>query len=130
MPTEGRCNCGRINVTVTAPLEQTVLCYCSNCRRSSAGLCSVNYAIGKSELEIEDKEGVLKSYLDNDTTSGNPIIRQFCGNCGSPIVSLLGEDAPMVFLKGGLFNQTPAPIMEVFKQDKVDWVKIPLLDKE
>jgi len=36
----------------------------------------------KSEVTIEDAKGTLKEYRDGDTTSGNTIIRQFCGACG------------------------------------------------
>lgn len=129
MSTEGRCNCGSIRVVVSTELKETVLCYCSNCRRSSAGLCSVNYAIGPDKITVNDPNGNLKSYKDNDTSSGNPVTRQFCGNCGSPVVTLIGPEAPVVFLKGGLFDKTPAPTMEVFKTDKPDWVTFPGLEK-
>jgi hypothetical protein len=36
----------------------------------------------KTEVTISDPNKVLKDYTDPDTTSGKPITRQFCGNCG------------------------------------------------
>ena len=36
----------------------------------------------ETDVTISDPKKVLKDYTDSDTTSGNTITRQFCGNCG------------------------------------------------
>jgi hypothetical protein len=54
----------------------------SNCRRAGSSIGSLVYVSQKSDVQITDPRGNLKSYDDGDTTSGNHIIRQFCGNCG------------------------------------------------
>jgi hypothetical protein len=54
----------------------------SNCKRAGSAPFSIVYMLDKSEVEIKDPSGALKSYEDRDTKSGNLLIRQFCGNCG------------------------------------------------
>jgi hypothetical protein len=36
----------------------------------------------KEDVQIDDPNGSIKRYTDNDTVSGNTITRTFCGNCG------------------------------------------------
>jgi hypothetical protein len=43
---------------------------------------SILYILDKPDVTIDDPSNNLKSYLDNDTKSGNQITRQFCSNCG------------------------------------------------
>jgi hypothetical protein len=54
----------------------------SNCRRAGSSVGSIVYILDKTEVEIEDGCGSLRSYKDSDTKSGGAITRQFCGNCG------------------------------------------------
>ncbi|KAF2742043.1 hypothetical protein M011DRAFT_413361 [Sporormia fimetaria CBS 119925] len=81
MSITGRCNCSSINVTIPTP-EGSVVCYCTNCQRTSAGLCSINYILDTSSAKFDDPKDLLKSYKDSDTKSGNVITRKFCSNCG------------------------------------------------
>ncbi|EUC30609.1 hypothetical protein COCCADRAFT_39190 [Bipolaris zeicola 26-R-13] len=118
---EGRCNCGGIKVSVPALPEKSIICYCSNCRRAGSSIGSIIYSLDKSEVTINDPNGNLKGYEDSDTKSGNTLTRQFCSNCGCPIVSLLGQK---MFLKGGLFKQIPAPGHKSFAEEEPSWMKV------
>lgn len=82
---------------------------------------SIIYSPDKSEVTINDPDGNLKSYKDSDTKSGNTITRQFCSNCGCPIVSLVGSK---LFLKGGLFEQIPIPGHKSFAEEEPSWMSI------
>ncbi|EMD65216.1 hypothetical protein COCSADRAFT_181146 [Bipolaris sorokiniana ND90Pr] len=119
--TEGRCNCGGIKVSIPALPEKSIICYCSNCRRAGSSMGSIIYSPDKSEVTINDPDGNLKSYKDSDTKSGNTITRQFCSNCGCPIVSLVGSK---LFLKGGLFEQIPIPGHKSFAEEEPSWMSI------
>ncbi|KAF2011371.1 hypothetical protein BU24DRAFT_466084 [Aaosphaeria arxii CBS 175.79] len=130
MSNEGRCNCGSIKVKLPDPAPSPILCYCFNCRRASAGICSANYMVPWADVTVSDPNKALKTYKDSDTISGNTITRHFCGTCGCPIYSLTSPDSPMVILKGGLFEHTPAPIHEVFTQDKVPWASFQIQEKK
>ncbi|EMD87740.1 hypothetical protein COCC4DRAFT_62517 [Bipolaris maydis ATCC 48331] len=121
---EGRCNCGGIKVSIPALPEKTMICYCSNCRRAGSTIGSLIYLLDKSEVNIKDPNGNLKSYKDSDTKSGKPITRQFCGNCGCPIATLISDDSPIVVLKSGLFEHIPAPADKSFAEEEPSWIKI------
>ncbi|KAF2272680.1 uncharacterized protein EI97DRAFT_436760 [Westerdykella ornata] len=122
---QARCNCGAITVEAASAPKDPILCYCSNCQRSSAGLCSVNYIFQKPDVQIHDPSGALRSYRDGDTRSGNVLTRQFCGVCGSPVSTLLSDDSPIIVIKAGLFDgPLPEPIDEVWTESKAAWMKI------
>ncbi|USP82052.1 hypothetical protein yc1106_09326 [Curvularia clavata] len=121
---EGRCNCGQIKVSIPALPEESLLCCCSNCRRSGSSVGAIIYAFDTSEVTINDPNSNLKKYQDNDTKSGKSLIRQFCGNCGCPIASLNSGDPPKVFLCGGLFEQIPAPGQKLFEEQEPSWMRV------
>ncbi|ORY19548.1 Mss4-like protein [Clohesyomyces aquaticus] len=121
---QGNCNCGSITVTLKTPPDSTILCYCANCRRAGGGPCSSNYMLDSNDIEVQDANGTLKSYKDSNTKSGNYITRQFCGNCGSPVQSLMPPPSTMVFLKAALFDHIPTPAYEAFVEDKESWINV------
>jgi hypothetical protein len=45
----------------------------SNCRRAGSSVGSIVYILDKTEVEIEDGCGSLRSYKDSDTKSGGAI---------------------------------------------------------
>ncbi|KAF2652211.1 hypothetical protein K491DRAFT_605348 [Lophiostoma macrostomum CBS 122681] len=122
MTTEGHCNCKSVTVKVPA-LKESIVCYCSNCRRAGASLCSLNYLLDSSEVDISDPNGTIRSYSDSNTRSGNTIIRKFCGTCGSPVATFT-PDSPKVFVKAGLFDYLAPPVMEVFEESKAPWAHV------
>ncbi|KAH8725790.1 Mss4-like protein [Phaeosphaeriaceae sp. PMI808] len=121
---EGRCNCGGIKVRLAELPAQSIICYCSNCRRAGSNIGSIVYVFEKNKVHIDDPNGNLKVYKDNDTKSGNAIIRQFCSNCGCPVASLYSEDSPKIILKAGLFEHIPPPTVKGFQQEEPAWIKI------
>ena len=81
---QGGCNCGSIRYTIPAKPLTVVACHCRNCQRQSGSAYSVNLIVKAKDMSVE---GELALYTDNDTNSGNPVLRKFCGKCGSPIRS-------------------------------------------
>ncbi|KAF2736066.1 hypothetical protein EJ04DRAFT_177177 [Polyplosphaeria fusca] len=122
MAVEGYCNCRSIKVGLPAMPSESLLCHCSNCRRAGGATFSVNYLVDLAVMEVNDPKNVLKSYSDSNTVSGNTITRKFCGNCGSPVFSVLSPDNPKIFLKGGLFDDVAPPAAQYFTKSKMPWV--------
>ncbi|KAF1847011.1 uncharacterized protein K460DRAFT_363126 [Cucurbitaria berberidis CBS 394.84] len=122
--TQGRCNCSKIKVSIPSLPEQSAICYCSNCRRAGSSVGSIVYIFNKTDVTIDDPSSSLKSYKDCDTKSGNTITRQFCGNCGCPIMSLFAGETPQVILKGGIFEHIPAPAFKSFDHEEPTWMKV------
>ncbi|KAF2260134.1 hypothetical protein CC78DRAFT_536563, partial [Lojkania enalia] len=123
MAIEGHCNCASIKITIPELPSHSSVCFCANCRRAGSGILSVNYLFDLSDVEVHDLKGTMRNYRDTNTKTGNTITRRFCGECGSPIMTLLPKGTKII-LKAGLFDQIPPPISEVFGHAKVPWVKI------
>ncbi|KAL6709227.1 hypothetical protein ACN47E_002043 [Coniothyrium glycines] len=127
--TEGRCNCAGIKITAPTLPKQSLFCYCSNCRRAGSSIGSLVYVFDKSDVSISDPGHHLKSYKDSDTKSGNTVTRQFCGNCGCPIASLLDQSSPEIILKGGIFEKLSPPGMKFFEHEQPTWMRIVNLEE-
>ncbi|WWC67401.1 uncharacterized protein I206_101309 [Kwoniella pini CBS 10737] len=113
----GSCNCGSITVTIPKP-EGVVLCHCINCRKSSGSLTSGNFSTPTKDVQVKGEPSQYK----NPGTSGNEVTRKFCGNCGSPILTVIA-DPSVVFVKAGLFDPhtVPAPSAHLFARNMEDW---------
>ncbi|KAH7384187.1 Mss4-like protein [Phaeosphaeria sp. MPI-PUGE-AT-0046c] len=120
---EGRCNCGGVKVSMSELPKNSAICYCSNCRRAGSSVGSIVYVLNKPDVKIEDPNNYIKNYTDSDTTSGNSLTRQFCGNCGCPVASLIADESKII-LKGGLFEQLATPSYKSFEQEEPSWMKI------
>lgn len=84
---EGNCLCGAITVKVDdedlfADHRRGHLCHCRNCRKVAGGIFGANLAIESEKVNIFGKEH-LKEYIDRTTTSGTPMARCFCQDCGT-----------------------------------------------
>lgn len=84
---EGRCLCGSITVKVKdselfSSKRRGHFCHCNNCRRVAGGIFGANLAIEAKKVEIQGQDS-LTAYMDSDTTSGTPMARSFCSNCGT-----------------------------------------------
>ena len=68
-----------------------------------------------------------KCYVDADTSSGSAVERHFCGDCGSPIYSIVPGSPDSLFLKTGTLDDTGdfEPQFHVWCDSKQRWVDIP-----
>ncbi|RAO64573.1 uncharacterized protein BHQ10_000585 [Talaromyces amestolkiae] len=86
---------------------------------------SVNFLLNESDIVVHDPENVLRKYTDKNTANGGVIERQFCGTCGSPILSLVLAAPGTVFLKASLLDidDIPQPKKENFPHKKPHWMR-------
>lgn len=116
---EGGCLCGKIRYTSTAAPVMTAICHCKNCQKQAGTAFSVIVAVPKGTLSIS---GPLKTY--NETgSSGKPVHRNFCPDCGSPITTDVEAMPNLVFIKAGTLDDTSAlaPTMEIFCSSAQPW---------
>ena len=82
----GSCLCGSIVVTINDnelfTKDRGHLCHCSNCRKVAGSYVASNLLIEEDKVNIEDRNGALKEFVDKDTGSGKSLSRYFCGTCG------------------------------------------------
>lgn len=124
LPITGGCNCRAIRYTLDRAPLAVVACHCTSCRRQSGAAYSVNLLVHATSMTVN---GNLASWIDHDTESGQPLAREFCGQCGSPIRSVPSASPGFYAVKAGTLDEPDAfaPVMHIWTESRIDWVAIP-----
>src|ERR1039457_6580624 len=103
------------------PWSRCAIARTARSRRRTA--CSVVVGIPKSAMSIQ---GRLKTFHDTGD-SGQPIERNFCPECGSPITSDLAVMPELTFIKAGTLDDTSwlDPKMHIYCASAQHWTLIP-----
>lgn len=118
----GGCLCGNIRYTCEAEPMMMAICHCKNCQKQTSTSFSILVAVPKGSLNIE---GELSAYNDQGS-SGQAVIRKFCGKCGSPILSDVAALPTMDFLKAGTLDDTSwlKPEAQLWCDSAQSWLKL------
>ena len=121
---EGGCNCGAVRYRLAGDPITVAVCHCANCRRQSGSAFSVNVVMAEGAMTLT---GELTTYEDPDTESGQPVLRQFCAACGSPIRSITAASPQMAIVKAGTADDPGqfVPAIHVWTDTALPWVEIP-----
>ena len=121
---EGGCNCGAVRYHLDGAPMAVAVCHCTNCRRQSGSAFSVNLVVRDDAMRIS---GDLTTWEDPGTESGQPVLRQFCATCGSPIRSLSAAALKVAIVKAGTLDNPGlfAPAIHVWTSSALPWVEIP-----
>ena len=95
--TTGRCLCGAVRVTVTAPLDAISACHCDMCRRWS-GSVQMGIAVDSDHVKVS---GPVKRHQSSSFAE-----RAWCDHCGSALWlrDTSGANARFIELVPGLFD--------------------------
>jgi hypothetical protein len=119
----GGCLCGQVKYVATAEPALVAVCHCKNCQKQAGTAFTIVVGIPKSAISIQ---GRLKTF--NDTgDSGQPVRRNFCPECGSPITSDVAIMPDLTFIKAGSLDDTSwlDPKMHVYCDSAQRWTPIP-----
>jgi hypothetical protein len=119
----GGCLCGQVRYSATADPAFVVVCHCKNCQKQSGTAFSVDVGVPKSTISIK---GQLKTFHDTGD-SGQPVERNFCPECGSPIFSDIAVMPELSFIKAHTLDDTSwlDPKMHIYCDSKAQWTPIP-----
>ena len=119
----GGCLCGQVRYSANAEPAIVGVCHCKNCQKQAGTAFSVVVAIPKSTLSVQ---GRLKTYHDKGD-SGQPVLRNFCPECGSPITSDVAVMPELTFIKAGTLDDTSwvDPKMHIYCDSAQSWTVIP-----
>jgi hypothetical protein len=119
----GGCLCGNVRYSSDAEPVMTAVCHCSHCQTQTSSAFSILVAVPKGSLQIEG--GHLAAY-ETQGESGQPIIRKFCPNCGSPVVSDVTVTPDLEWIKAGTLDDTSwlQPQVHWWCDSAQPWVKI------
>jgi hypothetical protein len=118
----GGCLCGKVRYECQGDELMVAVCHCRNCQKQAGSAFSIIVGYPRNSVKIT---GTLSSYHDTGE-SGQPVIRQFCGSCGSPIVSDAGMMPALLFIKAGTMDDPSwlKPTTHMFCDSKQAWVEI------
>ncbi|HEY3481528.1 MAG TPA: GFA family protein [Streptomyces sp.] len=117
----GHCLCGAVGYRFDGEPEAVVLCHCDDCQRHTGSAFSVNVLVARDAVEIG---GTPKSYQTKGTENGELRDRLFCGDCGTPILTILHERPELIIVKGGTLDDRSGlePAAEVWSRRAQDWL--------
>jgi hypothetical protein len=115
----GGCACGAIRFKISAPLVGVGVCHCTDCQKASGG--PPNYVALAPKTSFEVTKGEARVHLCKGD-SGEDAGRAFCGDCGSPLWSLLTQ-APLVTVKLGALDDTSdlSPTVHLYVASAPPW---------
>lgn len=117
---EGGCLCGAVRYTVAGEPQMVGVCHCRHCQRQSGSAFSMVWGVADGQFS---QSGETRLFADVGD-SGLAVERRFCGNCGSPITSVMAAMPGMVFVKAGTLDAPgagPAPQLEVYRETALPW---------
>jgi len=119
---EGGCLCGAVRYSSEDQPLATSICHCKHCQKQAGTAFSVVMAVFRFGLKIE---GDLTTYEDTGE-SGQPVLRKFCGKCGSPILSDVAAVQDVLFLKAGTLDDTSwlKPDAHLWAEHKQEWLSV------
>lgn len=125
MKIEGGCYCGSVRYQVEGEPVLRAQCHCRECQYTSGG--SPNVTMGMPEGGFSYTKGKAKAFKRSDLAT--PVTREFCGDCGSPLLSRAPHALPgVVLLKVGSFDQPSqfvGPDIAIFLCDKQGFHTLP-----
>jgi hypothetical protein len=119
---DGHCLCGSISYTVAGeePI-MTAICHCTECQRQAGTAFSINVGVALADLSVSG--GAPKVFDTIGDDRGEPAHRHFCGNCGSPLYSILADAPDIAWIKAGTLSDASwlEPDLEAWTASAQPW---------
>ena len=115
----GRCLCGAVTFTITAPFRPVIVCHCRQCARWT-GHVSPDTAVAPDRFTLTSGKDALAWYR-----ASNAATRGFCRNCGSPMLRKPDSGTHISIQAGCLDPPTGLAIgSHIYVGDKSDYYEI------
>lgn len=99
--TTGGCYCGDIRYEADGDALMKVACHCRECQHISGG--GANYIAGLAEDGFRYTKGTPAQFTRTDIDGA--VTRDFCGRCGSPLLSRVPQNPGALFVKVGSMDR-------------------------
>ena len=123
MEVEGGCYCGAVRYKSTGDPMFNGQCHCRECQYISGG--GPNLVMGMPETGFEYTKGAPEIFRRSDLEK--PVSREFCGKCGTHLVSR-APGLPLALIKVGTLDDPSAfegPQMAIFTCDSQPFHRLP-----
>lgn len=123
MTLKGRCMCGDIRYELHQKPAFMGICHCKHCQRQSGSAFSTMAGVPHESFTLlRGTPTIFRGSGD----SGESTEIGFCGRCGSPVYTLLANQADMIYVKTGTLDDTNwfEPQFHVWCAQKQQWVDL------
>ncbi len=124
MDVQGGCYCGAVRYKATGDPLFKGQCHCRECQYISGG--HPNVVMGMLDEGFSYSKGAPKGYSRTDIE--NPVTREFCGECGTHLLTRTSRVPGAVLLKVGTFDDPSvfgSPQMVIYTADKQPFHHVP-----
>ena len=120
----GGCLCGQVRYTAPAQPLATAVCYCRDCQKQAGSALSILAVFPRDAVQFD---GAISCY-HGQGTSGNVVLRNFCGQCGSPIYSdsdVMAERG-IIAIKAGTLDDVSDlhPTVQYWTDSRQTWLPL------
>jgi hypothetical protein len=121
LPMTGRCACGGVRFSVSAPFEVARYCHCHNCQRRTGASSSPNARVAADAFAVPQGAELLRSWQPPGGQA-----KWYCAGCGGHIFSR-PDDGEHVFVRMGALDADPGirPEYRQWVSSAVPWEPIP-----
>lgn len=124
MELEGRCYCGDLRYRIEGDPMFRGECFCRECQYISGG--GPNILMGVPEAGFAYTQGEPQAFTRSDLE--NPVTREFCGRCGTHILTRVPGLPGALVLKVGTLDDPSVfgkPEMAIFAIDRQSYHQLP-----
>jgi hypothetical protein len=123
LPITGRCNCGGVRFSLSAPPLSVGYCHCTRCQRRTGTAASANAGIDAGTLTINAGEELLTGWRHPD----GGFVKLFCSVCGSQLFARNPDNPAQMAVRFSAFDADPGvpPSYRQFVDDAAAWEPIP-----
>ncbi|MBE1285054.1 MAG: hypothetical protein GJ676_17205 [Rhodobacteraceae bacterium] len=118
---EGSCLCGQVTYSSSAEEPaMMVVCHCPDRQRQSGSAYSTNVLVPTASIAFEGDS--RRTYVMNGA-SGQPVTRNFCGNCGSPLSTEMPAFGDLAAVKAGTLQDSSwvKPSIQIWCNSAQPW---------
>lgn len=121
MKLDGHCLCGNVTYSCDQDPVFTAVCHCTDCQRQTGTSSSIVVGVPAEALEVRGDS--LTTFVTVGEDHGTNTNRQFCSQCGSPVVSRVDAMPDLAFIKAGTLDDTSwlEPTLEVWCRSAQPW---------
>ncbi len=116
---DGRCLCGKCQLTCDGPALKAVHCQCTDCQKLSGAGHKTNVIVKKGSAKVTGPLTVFASKAD----SGNENRRSFCSLCGTQMLRENSAMPDVQIIHAGTFTDPAAitPMAVIWHKSAVHW---------